>query len=120
MLSTIAPVVAGLSTGSKTALAIVGLAFIVFALVSSFVLPRRNPNFPGKHMGWYVALCVLFFVAMIPAVLVFGKEGEDVAGESPVPPETRSGSLPGQTASTASTPTTTAAAPSANGDAAAG
>src|SRR3954451_8816468 len=120
MLSTLAPVVAGLSTGSKIGLIVVGGAFIVFALVSAFVLPRRNPNFPGKHMGWYVALCVLFFVAMISAVLVFGKESPDVAGESPVHTETRSGSLPGQTASTASAPTTTAAAPTGNGDAAAG
>src|SRR6059058_6111590 len=102
MLSTFAPVVAGLSTGSKIGLAVVGAAFIVFALISSFVLPRRNPNFPGKHMGWYVALCILFFVAMISAVLVFGQEGKDVAGESPARTETRSGSLPGQTASTAS------------------
>ena len=122
MLSTIAPVVAGLSSGHKIGLAAVGVAFIVFALVSSFVQPRRNPNFPGKNLGWYVALCALFFVAMIAAVLVFGKEGKEVAGESPARTETRSGSLPGQTASTSSTPTatTTAAAPSANGDAAAG
>jgi mono/diheme cytochrome c family protein len=122
MLSTISPVVAGLSSGHKIGLAAVGVTFILFALVSSFVLPRRNPNFPGKNMGWYVALCVLFFVAMISAVLVFGKEGKEVAGESPAATTDRSGSLPGQTASTDSTPTTTttAAAPSANGDAAAG
>jgi mono/diheme cytochrome c family protein len=115
MLSTIAPVFAGLSSGHKFGLAAVGGAFILFALVSSFVLPRRNPNFPGKNMGWYVALCVLFFVAMLSAVLVFGKEGKEVAGESPARTETRSGSLPGQTASTGST---TTAEP--GGDAAAG
>jgi mono/diheme cytochrome c family protein len=123
MLSTIAPVVAGLSSGHKLGLAAVGVAFILFALVSSFVLPRRNPNFPGKNMGWYVALCVLFFVAMLSAVLVFGKEGKEVAGESPVHTETRSGSLPGQTSSTDSTPTTTTTASggsSSNGNATAG
>ena len=31
-------------------------AFIVFALVSSFVLPRRNPNFPGRYLGWYITI----------------------------------------------------------------
>ena len=45
MLST-SLVVAGLSTGHKIGLATVGGAFIVFALVSSFVLPQRNPSFP--------------------------------------------------------------------------
>jgi mono/diheme cytochrome c family protein len=124
MLSTIAPVVAGLSSGHKIGLAAVGVAFILFALVSSFVLPRRDPNFPGKNMGWYVALCALFFLAMISAVLIFGKEGKEVAGESPARTETRSGSLPGQTASTststATASTTTVASPSSNGDAAAG
>jgi cytochrome c553 len=80
MLSTIALVVAGLSTGHKIGLAAVGAAFIVFALISSFVLPRRNPNFPGRGIGWYVVLCVLFFVAMLAAVLVFGREAKEAGG----------------------------------------
>jgi cytochrome c553 len=80
MLSTIALVVAGLSTGHKIGLAAVGAAFIVFALISSFVLPRRNPNFPGRGMGWYVTLCVLFFVAMLSAVIVFGREAKEAGG----------------------------------------
>src|SRR3954453_1471104 len=124
MLSTIALVVAGLSTESKIGLAAVGAAFIVFALVSSFVLPRRNPNFPGRHMGWYIALCVLFFVAMLSAVLIFGRESTEAEGnESPARTSTVAGSLPGQTTST---PTTTTEAAStttesaAQGDAAAG
>ena len=78
MLSTISLVVAGLSTGNKIGLAAVGIAFILFALISSFVLPRRNPDFPGENgLGWYVALCVLFFIAMLSAVLVFGKEKKE-------------------------------------------
>jgi mono/diheme cytochrome c family protein len=100
MLSTIELVVAGLSTGNKVGLAAVGGAFIVFALVSSFVLPLRSPNFPGRALGWYVALSVLFFVAMISAVLVFGKEKKEAAAE------------PGTTTA-AATATAPAAAPSA-------
>lgn len=124
MLST-ALVVAGLSTGNKIGLAVVGVSFVVFALVCSFVLPARSPNFPGKHVGWFVALSALFFVAMISAVLVFGvekKEPEANAG-NPARTETQSSSLPGQTTSTpttTTTTTTTATTPAVGGNAAAG
>jgi mono/diheme cytochrome c family protein len=98
MLSTVALVVAALSTAHKIGLATVGIAFIVFALISSFVLPRRNPNFPGKGLGWYIVVCVGFFVAMLAAVLVFGVEEKEQpkAAEQP----------PAQT-TTAAAPTTT-------------
>src|SRR3954447_7339096 len=89
MLSTVQFVVAGLSTGNKIGLAVVAGIFIVFALVSSFLLPRRNPNFPGRRVGWYSALAVLFFVAMISAVLIFGRESEETTnGESVSNPNT--------------------------------
>jgi mono/diheme cytochrome c family protein len=116
MVAHAAFVVAGLSTGHKIGLAAVGVAFIAFALVSSFVLPRRNPNFPGRFLGLYVSLCVLFFVAMLAAVLVFGKERSQ-ASESPAHTATESGSLPGQTTST---PATTGKAAAPQGDPAAG
>ncbi len=120
MLSTVTPVVAALSTGNKVGLAVVGGAFILFAVVSSFVLPRRNPNFPGKYVGWYTALAVLFFVAMISAVLIFGREKkEQTAGESPAVTETQSSSLPGQTTSTPGT-TTAPATATGGGDPTAG
>ncbi len=103
-------VVAGLATGNKIGLAAVGVAFIVFALVSSFVLPARDPNFPGKRTGLFVGVCVLFFVAMISAVLIFGVEKkEPKAAESPPP--------------TATAPTTTGTTPppaAATGDPVAG
>ena len=73
-------VVAGLSTGNKIGLATVAALFIIFALVSSFVLPRRYPNFPGRRVGWYSVLSVLFLIAMISAVLIFGRESEEPAG----------------------------------------
>lgn len=81
MLSTIELVVAGLSTSHKIGLVVVAAAFIIFALVSSFVLPRRNPDFPGKHIGWYVVVCFCFFVAMLAAVIVFGREAPEASGE---------------------------------------
>ena len=95
-------VVAALSTGQKIGLASVGGAFILFALVSSFVLPRRNPNFPGKHVGWFTVLSIAFFLAMLSAVLVFGKEtAEPAAGAATTSaPTTTSASTTG-TATTA-------------------
>ena len=75
MLSTVVLVAAGLSAGQKIGLAIVGAAFIVFSLVSSFVVPRRYPNFPGRGLPWFLTVSVLFFVGMLAAVLTLGKEG---------------------------------------------
>ena len=74
-------VIAGLSTGNQIGLAAVGAAFIVFALISSFVLPLRNPNFPGKNMGLYLTICVAFFAAMVAAVILFGKEKKEAKAE---------------------------------------
>jgi uncharacterized cupredoxin-like copper-binding protein len=71
------PVLAALSSGHKLGLALVAGTFILFALVSSFVLPRRNPNFPGRNLFWFVAACVALFAAMLTAVFVFGKESEE-------------------------------------------
>jgi len=107
MLSTIALVVAGLSTGHKIGLVVVAAAFIIFALVSSFVMPRRNPDFPGKHIGLYIVVAVCFFVAMMAAVVVFGRESPEASA--------------GETTTTSSAATTTTSAP-ANvvGDPAAG
>jgi mono/diheme cytochrome c family protein len=125
MLSTIFPVVAALSSGHKIGLAAVGGAFIVFALISSFVLPRRNPNFPGKHMGVYITIVVLFFIAMLAAVVVFGRESKEAEAGSPTTAPTTTGSTTTTapttttTAPTTTASTTTAAAPAA-GDPVAG
>jgi hypothetical protein len=77
--------VAALSNGHKLGLGLVGAAFIAFALVSSFVLPRRNPNFPGRGLFWFIAASFALFVAMLAAVFVFGKEPpeEEHQGEEP-------------------------------------
>ncbi|HKU59325.1 MAG TPA: c-type cytochrome [Gaiellaceae bacterium] len=82
MLSTIFFVVAGLSTGHKIGLAVIGAAFIVFALGSAFLVPRFNANFPGRGLGWYIVLCVAFFIAMISAVVVFGREKPEAKAAS--------------------------------------
>jgi mono/diheme cytochrome c family protein len=111
MFATVSLVVAALSTGNKIGLAVVGGAFILFSLVSALVLPARYPNFPGRHIGWYVAAGILFFVAMISAVLVFGvekKEAEPAAAVTTAAATTNPGA------------TTTAPPAAAQGDPAAG
>lgn len=68
---------AALSTGHKLGLGLSGLAFVVFALVTSMLLPRWNPDFPGRRKPLYLVVTFLFFVGMMLAVLVFGKEEKE-------------------------------------------
>jgi cytochrome c551/c552 len=76
-----------LSTGHEIGLASVGAAFIIFALLSSFVFPRMVPDFPTKKgMLWYIPLSVCFFAAMLGAVLVFGKEQKVATAQAAPPP----------------------------------
>ena len=76
-------VASGLSTNAKITLGIVALAFIAFALISSFVLPRRNPNFPGqKGVKAYVLVACGFFVAMMLTVILVAKEPKESAAAS--------------------------------------
>lgn len=67
------PVIAALST-NEIWLSVVAAVFIAFALVSAFVLPRRDPDFPGNRMGAFIGACFLLFAAMLAAVVVFGSE----------------------------------------------
>ena len=83
-----------ITSNGKIGLGLVALLFIAFALVSSFVLPRRDPNFPGRRLGAYVAVSTLIFVAMLAAVVVFAKESEEEGeahSEEPVLTETGGG-----------------------------
>src|SRR2546423_14094018 len=94
------PVIAALSTGHKAGLLIVAAVFIVFALVSSFVLPRRNPDFPGKRMGVFIGATVALFVAMLAAVVIFGSEPKEKReGEGTTSTATSSASTAGNAAS---------------------
>jgi len=68
---------AGLSTGHKIGLAVVGAVFIAFALAASFLAPRRRADFPGKNgLSVFVIACFALFAAMLTAVIVFGVESE--------------------------------------------
>jgi plastocyanin len=76
-------VLAGLSTGHTIGLAVVAAVFIGFALVSSFVAPRRWPDYPGKKgIGIFGVVCVLLFAAQLTSVWVFGAESEAKGAEA--------------------------------------
>jgi uncharacterized cupredoxin-like copper-binding protein len=75
---------AGLSTGNKIGLAVVGGAFILFALTSAMVIPKRRPDFPGRNgLSVFVLVSFVFFVAMLTAVSVFDVESEAKGAEQP-------------------------------------
>src|SRR5581483_9793009 len=75
LVASAAVLLAALSDGQKAGIAGMGAAFMIFALVSSFVIPRRMPDFPGKRGVWpYVGVVVTFFVAMMAVVVFVGKE----------------------------------------------
>ena len=82
-------------------LGIAAAALVGYALVVSLVLPRRNPGFPGRHMGLVILVCVLLVVGMLTAVEVFG-ESHHVAAEGESHGTT---SEPAPTVSTTPTPT---------------
>ena len=65
-----------ITTEGKLGLGLLAGLFIAFALLSSFYLPRRNPNFPGERMGVFVLATIVLFVATMVGVVVFAQEEE--------------------------------------------
>jgi plastocyanin len=71
---------AGLSTGHMIGLAIVAAVFISFALASSFLAPRRWPDYPGRNgLSVFMIVAFLLFFAQLAAVEFFGVESESEA-----------------------------------------
>ncbi len=95
-----------LSTGHKTVIVVAAAVFIVFALCSSFVFSRMNPNFPGKRIALFVAVCVLLTAAMLGAIIVFATEPPEAGAKA----EERNPVL----SQTTGTETTPPAAPAGN------
>ena len=65
------------TTTGKIVLVLAAGIFIVFAIASSFLLPRRNPDFPGNRLGAFIAFTLVLFVALIGAMVVFAGESEE-------------------------------------------
>jgi len=113
-------VLVGLATSNKIWLALFAGVFIVFALLSSFVFPRRRPDFPGEDgRKWFIVATLALFVAMLFAVNVFAKEDEEPHSEKAA--ETGTTTQPGVTESTPTETAPTETTPgTAQGDPAAG
>jgi uncharacterized cupredoxin-like copper-binding protein len=120
---------AALSTGQKVGLGLVAVTFILFALVSSFLIPSFRPGFPGRRgLPAFLTVCAALFLGMMFSVFFFGREpaeGHAAGGSSedqttqsaPTTSETQTSSAPTtrstSTQATTTQQTTTAAAPAA-------
>jgi plastocyanin len=99
---------AALSTGHKLGLGLVGLAFVVFALVSAFLIPAIRPDYPGRRgLPLFLTLSGAFFVAMMFAVFFFGREPSESKAEAGT-------TAPAETTAPANTAPTTTTTPSAS------
>ena len=59
---------------------------VVFALTSSFYIPRKRPDFPGRNgLSVFVLASFVLFFAMLTAVIVFGVESEAKGAEKTPP-----------------------------------
>jgi len=107
-----------LSTGHEVGLGVTALAFILFALASSFLFPRFRPDYPGRGLPAFIVISFVFFFGMLTAVENFGgesKHGEAAAAESTTAEtttvaQTTTAKTTTQAATTTA-PTTTAAKP---------
>jgi len=106
----------GLSSGYKLGLALSAAVFAGFSLICSMLIPRWRPQFPGKGLPIFLAVCVLLFLGMLAAVETFGAESSEAAGEETTagaPAETTTTAPSETTTSPSTTATTTTAAPAA-------
>ena len=64
------------------------LVLVVFSLVVSLVIPRRDTGFPGRNLKVFTLVSILLVVAMLASVEVFGAEHESEEGGEAAQTET--------------------------------
>jgi cytochrome c551/c552 len=75
-------VLLALTTNQELGLAITAAVFIAFSLLAALVIPRANPDFPGRRgLVPFMLVTTILTIAMLGAVEVFAKEEEPAAGE---------------------------------------
>ena len=72
-------------------LGVAALVLVVFSLVVSLVIPRRDAGFPGRNIRVFTVVAVLLVVAMLAAVEVFGEGHESEGAEHTESGETDTG-----------------------------
>ena len=109
-------------TGYELVLLSVAAVFVAFALVVALVIPRSRPDFPGKALWLFVAICAGLFAAQLTAVFLdasHAEKAEAVETEAPTTaPETTTTEATTTEATTTEETTTTEAG--GQGDAVAG
>jgi len=70
---------------------VAALVLIVFSLVVSIVIPRRDPGFPGRTIGVFTAVAITLVLIMLASVQIFGEAHEAEGAEE------GGGSVPAQT-----------------------
>ena len=69
-----------LTTDQKLGLAITAGIFIAFSLLVALVIPRRNPDFPGRRgLVPFILVTLILTIAMLGAVEVWAKEDHAAA-----------------------------------------
>lgn len=101
-------------------LAVGTAVLVVFSLTVALVVPKRNPDFPGRRLGAFLGVCATLVVGMLLIVGFFGAEDAEDEAEAAV-----AGTVPAgggaETAGPAETGTSAEAGAGAPaGDAAAG
>jgi mono/diheme cytochrome c family protein len=98
-------------------LAVVAAVLIVFALTVSMVVPRRNPQFPGRKLGAFFLVSMALVAGMLTTVVVLG--GEDAENEASAAAETGAAeeSQPAETGAPAESEPAETGAPAESGGA---
>jgi mono/diheme cytochrome c family protein len=84
-------------TRNEIILGVFALVLVLFSLVVSLVVPRRDPGFPGRNLRLFVVVAVLLVVGMLAAVEVFGAEHETEEGQAEEAKTTETTGETGQT-----------------------
>jgi mono/diheme cytochrome c family protein len=98
-------------TEYELALLSVAAVFVAFALIVALVIPRSRPEFPGKALGVFIAICLGLFAAQLTAVFIDASHEEEAeAAETQTPttlPETTTTETETTTTETTATETET-------------
>ena len=86
-------------------LGLVTLVLVGFSLIVALVIPRRNPDFPGRGLRFFTVVSVLLVAAMLASVEVFGEEHEE--GEGGEIAAEKADTAPGDTGTTQTVPPAT-------------
>ena len=119
-----------ISSEGKIGLGVLAGLLILFALLSAFYFPRRDPNFPGERLGLFVIVAVVLFAGTIAGVVFFAAEEEEGAeatevqgtdtGQEQETSAATTESEPTESEPTESEPTESESSAGAEGDPAAG